>query len=85
MNVTSIRKEQVAREIFEFIAGYISENGWAPSYREIVGATSISSTSSVIGYLRSLESCGFIRFGSVSRAIAVTEEGWNEIEGKGRA
>ena len=84
MRVTKGRKERTAREIFEFIAGYVSENGWAPSYREIVGATSISSTSSVVGYLRYLESCGFIRFGSVSRAIAVTEEGWNEVEGKGR-
>ena len=85
MMVTKGRKERTAREIFEFIAGYVSENGWAPSYREIVDATSISSTSSVMDYLRRLESCGFIKFGSVSRAIAVTEEGWNEIEGKGRA
>lgn len=57
------------------VAGYISDHGWAPSYREICEAAGIASTSGVRDVLMCLEQRGYIRLGSGARQIALTDKG----------
>lgn len=73
------RGDAIAKEVLAYLVSYVGENGWAPSYREIVGATTLKSTSSVVGYLRKLESHGLIRYGNGPRKIFVTDYGQKEV------
>ena len=50
-------KEQA---VFNYLVKIISENGYAPSVRDIAAALSIKSTSSVHAYLHNLEKNGYI-------------------------
>ncbi len=57
-------------EIYKFLVEYMTENGYAPSIREICAGTHLSSTSSVLDYLRSLRLLGMIEIKEgASRAI----------------
>ncbi|MBP6930316.1 transcriptional repressor LexA [Patescibacteria group bacterium] len=43
------------KEILDFIAGYVNENGYAPSYREIAEYFSFSSLASVTDHIQALK------------------------------
>ncbi|NLF00474.1 MAG: repressor LexA [Anaerolineales bacterium] len=58
------------RRILEFLGGYIEENGYPPSIREIGAAVGITSTSVVSYHLRRMEESGYIsRDREVSRGL----------------
>lgn len=62
------------REVLNFIEEYIDDHGYAPSMRDIVKATDLSSTSSVVYALAVLEQEGRIsRDRRVARSIRVCE------------
>ena len=63
---------QKETQVFEFIAGSIRENGYAPSVRDIRDACGIKSTATVHDYIARLEKKGCLtRSGGKSRAIGV--------------
>lgn len=66
-------------EVLAFIAEYMRENSWAPSYREIGKAVGVSSTSTVKEHIDRLDFDGLIRFGHGPRKIAVTDKGMARI------
>ena len=62
------------REIFDFIARAIRENGYPPTIREMMDAFSIASTNGVRTTLAALEKKGYIRRRPMlSRGIELTE------------
>ena len=62
-------------EILDFLRGYISENGFSPSIRDIVGGTSLRSTQHVRYHLLSLETKGLIsRVPNRARTIQIVEQ-----------
>ena len=62
------------REIFEFIARGIRENGYPPTIREMMNAFNIASTNGVRTTLAALEKKGYIRRKPMlSRGIELTE------------
>ena len=70
MNKRISEKQQ---RILEFASGYIRDNGYPPSMREIGAATGISSTSVVSYNLGRLEEAGYIaRDREVSRGLKLT-------------
>ena len=63
------------KRVLTFLEGYIEENGFPPTVREIGDAIGVTSTSLVSYYLKSLESRGLIdRASSISRGIRLTSE-----------
>lgn len=61
-------------EVLKFIKGELSKKGYPPSVREICGAVSLKSTSTVHGHLERLEKKGYIRRDpSKPRAIEVLD------------
>ena len=61
-------------EVLRFIKGELSKKGYPPSVREICGAVSLKSTSTVHGHLERLEKKGYIRRDpSKPRAIEVLD------------
>lgn len=67
-------------KILRFIAEYILENKWAPSYREIMASVGLKSTSTVMHHIHSLERDGMILFGNGPRKIAMTDKGWESVK-----
>lgn len=68
------------KDIFEFIKQSIHEHSYPPSVREIGLGVGLKSSSTVHGYLNSLEKKGYIRRNpSTSRAIEITD-GSNSFE-----
>ncbi len=49
------------RELLNFIASFITEHGYAPSYREIKSALSYSAVSTVASHVQNLTALGFLR------------------------
>jgi len=87
------RLSERQQKILDFVAGYIDENGYPPSIREIGAAAGISSTSVVSYNLRRLEEAGLIvRDKEVSRGLklpghksrAVVPDGMVQIPVLGR-
>lgn len=69
MDAQLSRRQQ---RILEFVNGYVTENGYPPSIREIGAAVGISSTSAVSYHLRRLEEKGYIgRDREVSRGLKI--------------
>lgn len=64
--------------LLESITGYIKENGYAPSYRDIHADTGLALTT-IQANLPKLEEAGFIQRGKGYRTIGVTERGWREV------
>lgn len=59
-------------EIYRAIIYFTQENGYSPSYREIVELTNASSLSTINKYLCELRELGYIEFNAnVSRSIRV--------------
>jgi repressor LexA len=62
------------QEVLDFVNGYIRENSYPPSIREICKAVNLKSTSSVHGYLQKLGNEGAImRDSSKTRSIQITD------------
>lgn len=57
-------------EVYAYVAGYITDNGYAPTRREIVEKLNISEQA-VSAHLREIKNKGWIRF---------TDGGWRNIE-----
>jgi repressor LexA len=57
--------------ILDFLRGYIAENDWPPTFRQIGAACGVSSTSMVAYHLRRLEQQGRIVMGQGARTIRV--------------
>ncbi len=67
------RISEKQRKILEFVSGYVRDNSYPPSMREIGAATGISSTSVVSYNLGRLEEAGYItREREVSRGLKLT-------------
>lgn len=65
--------------ILEFIYDYHDEHHWAPSFREIMAAVGLKSTSTMAYHIHRLEFDGFVVMGKGSRMIALTEKGLAQI------
>ncbi len=66
---------QKEKEVFEYISRSVKQNGYAPSVRDICTAVGIKSTSSVHGYIRRLETKGYIRKSNgKSRALSIESD-----------
>ncbi len=60
------------KQVLDVIQDYTTENGFAPSYREICARTDITSTSMVNYYLEQLEEMGYIeRSENISRSLQI--------------
>lgn len=53
--------EEIRERMYQFMIEYITENGYAPTIRELVGAVGLKSPSSVYSYLTQLEVEGRIK------------------------
>lgn len=61
------------KEILEYIRGFIAENGYAPSYREIAIFFELSSTGTIAEYINILEQKGYLTKEAMeARAIQLT-------------
>lgn len=58
---TSIRPTKKQRELLEFIANFIAEHGYSPSYREIMVGLGYTSVATVALHVNSLISRGHLR------------------------
>ena len=70
------RKSNKAEEILEFVNRFVSENGFAPSVREIGSAVGLNSTASVSYHLQQLQEKGLLQASGSKgrkRAIATTQ------------
>jgi len=66
-------RQEMARQVYDYIRAYIDETGWAPSLRQIARGCYIS-RSHVVRYLDLLEAWGYIeREPGLSRAIRVVD------------
>lgn len=64
------KKDEKILKVYNFIESYISDNGFAPSVREICSACAIKSTASVYCYIEELVEKGLItKANSKNRAI----------------
>ncbi|MCX7831771.1 MAG: transcriptional repressor LexA [Actinobacteria bacterium] len=67
-------KKNNLQKVLEFIKDYLDRNQKTPTVREIASAIGVSSTSTVVYYLRKLEKKGFISIeGKKSRNIKLKE------------
>ena len=65
--------EEKLNKVFDFTQGYIRDNGFPPSVREICSAIGIKSTATCHLYLKKLEERGLISVGgNKKRAIMLT-------------
>lgn len=63
------------REVLDWIRGYVSEWGYAPSLREIGDAFGLTSTNGVHDHLSALERKGYIRrTRNVARGLVLLDE-----------
>jgi SOS-response transcriptional repressor LexA len=64
-----------SERIFAYVADYIAQHGYAPTYREIASGCAIPSLNSVRGHLARLDQAGRLKWTpGVSRGIALVEE-----------
>lgn len=67
--------------IYNFLVGFITENGYAPSVKEICGGLNLRSTASVYSHLVKLEEEGKIEMKEKSpRAIKIIGYGFVRME-----
>jgi repressor LexA len=57
------------RELLEFVRGFITENGYGPSYREIMKGLGYKSVSTVAAHVNGLLSRGLLIKSSGARAL----------------
>src|SRR5258707_8920676 len=75
MRMASDQASDIQRRIYDFIVGYIRDEGMPPTNREIGGAMKIASTGHVDYHLSMLEKKGFItRESKKSRGIKLVQQ-----------
>lgn len=79
MNITKEQTERRTEGVLKFIAEFVKDNGFAPSYREICAGTELRSTSTAKAYILKLEQLGYIVFKNGPRKIVVTDDGWKKV------
>lgn len=55
------RASKKQREVLEYIAGFITDNGFGPSYREVMKALNYKSVSTVAAHVDELIARGYLR------------------------
>ncbi len=60
--------------VLEFITSFISENGYAPSYREVGEHLGVSSTATVHEHIKNLERKGYLTGDGAARSLDVVED-----------
>lgn len=55
------RASKKQREVLEYIAGFINDNGFGPSYREVMNALHYKSVSTVAAHVDELITRGYLR------------------------
>ena len=61
-------------QIYDSIVAHVNEYGFAPTVRELCKLTGLASTSTIIGYLKTLEKKGYIkRYPTHPRAITILQ------------
>ena len=66
---------QRQKQVLDFIADFIEENGYSPSYDELAHALQLSSLATVHKHVQALETRGYLRRGfNQSRSIEVAEK-----------
>ena len=71
---------QKTLQVFQFVASYVDMKGYAPTYRQIMAACSLKSTSNVVYHLDKLAAAGYLtRDKGLPRAIVVLKE-WERDE-----
>lgn len=55
------RTSKKQREVLEYIAGFIKDNGFGPSYREVMNALNYKSVSTVAAHVDELITRGYLR------------------------
>jgi SOS-response transcriptional repressor LexA len=76
------------KQVLGIIASKLTIDGYPPTFRELADALGIRSLNGVHEHLQALQRRGLVRLGdraqwAASRAIALTDEGWN-LSGVGR-
>lgn len=72
MTREAITKKQ--KQTLDFIATFIKDNGYAPSYREVAEAIGVSSTATVHEHVKNLERKGFLSSdGESMRSLEVSQ------------
>lgn len=75
MGILKNRGKTVRHQILDFVIAFSKENGYAPSYRDIMRECDIASTSVVSYHLDILEEQGLItRKDNLSRTLKVVED-----------
>lgn len=65
--------QDTGRSVYDFLVSFITENGYAPSIKDIAARTGIKSTSTVHYYLEMLDKTGKIKVRPhTSRGIKLT-------------
>jgi repressor LexA len=68
------------KEIFDYISGFIDEQGYSPSYREIAKNFELSSVATVAEHINTLKSKGYLEIESgIARSVQISDEVQEEI------
>jgi len=63
------------KEVLDFIAAFIEENGYSPSYEELASGLSLASVATVHKHIEALESRGYLRRGfNQSRSVEISQK-----------
>lgn len=78
MTRPALSKRQV--EALDYIRRHLTQHGYAPSLREIMGAMRITSPNGVVCHIRALAEKGYIKFDkSTARSLRLVEDGHVDI------
>src|SRR3954470_9002684 len=69
------------KEVLDFIAGFVQENGYCPSYEEIARGLELASLATVHKHISVLESKNYLKRGfNQSRSLEVTAKYLQELQ-----
>ena len=67
------------KEVLDFIAGFVEDNGYSPSYEELAGGLKLASVATVHKHIQALSTRGYLRRGfNQSRSIEVSQKYFQE-------
>ena len=68
------------KQVLDFIAGFIDENGYSPSYEEIARGLSLASLATVHKHISALEAKHYVKRGfNQSRSLEVAPKYFQEV------
>ncbi len=78
--MTDERPSKKQHEVLDYIDGFIRENGFGPSYREMMRALGLKSVSTVAAHVDSLIAKGFlVKRENSARSLQVISKGGEEV------